>query len=236
MSDKEQQSRAYWSGRAPEYSKLHMSAYQSDKRNAFAEQVALSLAQVRTGASAIEALDLGCGSGFMSLLMLDAGCCVTGIDFSNDMLQQARANVASMGYNAAFLQMKAQDLIFPDASFDFVASRNVTWTLECVDQVYAEVFRVLKPGGVFLNLDANYGRSFNEADARGEAPTHPTQTLDQLRQRNEIAHDLDITLVDRPQWDIGQFWQLGVREARCRRMGEGQNASGSQMFALEVRK
>ncbi|MBO4352200.1 MAG: winged helix-turn-helix domain-containing protein, partial [Eggerthellaceae bacterium] len=123
-----------------------------------------------------------------------------------------------------------------DGSFDFIVSRNVTWTLEDVDAVYAEVWRVLKDGGVFLNLDANYGRCFNEADSRGEVPTHPTQTLEQLRTRNDIAHDLAITLVDRPQWDIDQFWRLGASEIRCRSIGGGTNASGSQMFALEVHK
>lgn len=223
----------YWSGRSAEYSKLHMESYESDKRTKFAEQVAQSLPKVE---GQIEALDLGCGSGFMSLLLLDAGCKVTGVDFSEAMLEQARSNVASKGYDATYLRMEVQNLSLPDSSFDFVVSRNVTWVLEDVDKVYAEVMRVLRRGGVFLNLDANYGRSFNEAEARGETFTHPTQTTEQLLQRNDIVRELPITLVDRPQWDIDTFWRLGAREVRCRRLGEGDNANGSQMFALEVHK
>ena len=230
--DKERKSLEYWSGRAPEYSQLHMDSYLSSKRMMFAEQVAESMPAFET----IDALDLGCGTGFMSLLLLDAGCRVTGIDFSDEMLSLARRNVAEKGYKASFLHMKAQKLEFPDESFDFVVSRNVTWTLENVDVVYAEVMRVLRDGGVFLNLDANYGASFNAADERGEAPTHPTQTIEQLRLRNDIAHDLAITLADRPSWDVATFWRLGAGEVRCRRIGEGQNVSGSQMFALEVHK
>ena len=232
LPEKEQKSLEYWSGRAKEYSRLHMDSYRSDKRMMFAEEVAKSIPDKDD----IEALDLGCGTGFMSMILLDAGCSVTGIDFSQDMLALARENLARKGYEATFLHMRAQQLDFPDGSFDFIVSRNVTWTLEDVDEVYAEVWRVLKDGGVFLNLDANYGKCFNEADARGEVPTHPTQTLSQLRTRNDIAHNLAITLVERPQWDIDQFWRLGASEIRCRSIGGGTNASGSQMFALEVHK
>ncbi|MBQ3301534.1 MAG: methyltransferase domain-containing protein [Eggerthellaceae bacterium] len=229
---KEQQALAYWSSRSAEYSKLHMDAYGSEKRIAFARQVAKSMPTKEL----VEALDLGCGSGFMSLLLLDAGCRVTGIDFSAEMLECARSNIAQKGYEANFLQMRAQQLDFPDESFDYVVSRNVTWMLEDVETVYAEVMRVLRPGGIFLNCDANYGSSFNAATARGELPTHPTQTLEQLCVRNDIVRDLPITLVDRPQWDIGQFWSLGAGEIGCYRIGEGTNVGGSQMFAIEVHK
>ena len=230
--EKEKKSHEYWSGRAREYSGLHMDSYGSEKRMKFAEQVAMSI----PAGEDLHALDVGCGSGFMTMLLIDAGCKVTGIDFSQDMLDFARENLAGKGYEADFRLMRAQRLDFPDESFDYIVSRNVTWTLEDVDVVYAEIWRVLKKGGVFLNLDANYGAEFNEQDARGVTPTHPTQTLEQLRMRNDIAHDLAITLVDRPQWDIGQFWNLGVSEITCRHVGEGVNVAGSRMFALEVRK
>ncbi|MBQ9042089.1 MAG: methyltransferase domain-containing protein [Eggerthellaceae bacterium] len=233
MSEKkEAQSLAYWSGRAPEFSRLHMDSYVSDKRMMFAEQVAMSI----PARDNLNALDIGCGSGFMTMLLLDAGCRVTGIDFSEDMLACARENLAGKGYEATLLRMRAQKLEFPDGSFDFVVSRNVTWTLEDVDSVYAEIMRVLADGGVYLNLDANYGRKFNEADARGEVPTHPTQTLEQLRQRNAIARDLAITQVDRPEWDVGQFWRLGASAVNCRQVGEGTNVPASRLFALEVHK
>ena len=231
-TEKEKKSHEYWSGRAREYSSLHMDSYASEKRMIFAEQVAMSI----PAGEDLVALDVGCGSGFMTMLLIDAGCKVTGIDFSQDMLDFARENLAGKGYEADFRLMKAQRLDFPDASFDFIVSRNVTWTLEDVDVVYAEIWRVLKEGGVFLNLDANYGAQFNEQDARGETPMHPTQTLEQLRMRNDIAHDLAITMVERPQWDIGRFWHFGASEIVCRHVGEGQNVVGSRMFALEVHK
>lgn len=226
MSDIGQKSLEYWSGRAEEYSSFHMKSFNSEKHRWFADIVHPYIPRLDRP---VEALDLGCGSGFMSLLLLEAGCTVQGIDFSEDMIAQAKANVASKGFDATYTPMKAQELAFDDASFDFVLSRNVTWVLEDVDKVYAEVFRVLRPGGVFLNLDANYGKAFMEQDARGETPQHPTQSLEQLRTRNEIASELAISHVERPAWDVSVFWGLGAHRVSCERVSE-------TMFALSVYK
>ena len=231
-------SNAYWSGRAPEYSGLHMAAFNTEKADRFRERVREVCERALRPGGRVRALDLGCGSGFMSLILLDAGCSVVGIDFSEAMLAQARANAAGEGFDCCeFIHMRAQELDFPNCYFDLVVTRNVTWILQDVDQVYAEVMRVLAPGGYFLNLDANYGRAFNEADARGEVPKHPTQSLEQLRTRNEVARGLDITYVDRPQWDIAQFWTLGASSVLCERFGgSGGVGTSDEMFALEVRK
>ena len=58
--------------------------------------------------------------------------------------------------SAYFSQMDAQDLTFEDDTFDVVLSRNLTWNLEHPDRAYAEWLRVLRPGGVLLNFDANW--------------------------------------------------------------------------------
>lgn len=205
----------YWSGRAQEYSALHRAEYDSPKQQRFAAVLAHFMPQLDRP---VDALDVGCGSGFLSLTLASLGCHVTGIDFSPDMLEQARGNAQAKGFGCiAFEQMAAQDISFDDASFDFVVTRNVTWVLQDVDRVYAQIMRVLRPGGVLVNMDANYGRAFNAADARGETPTHPTQTLEQLQARNAIARDLDITAAERPQWDMVQLWDLGAAAVECHR-------------------
>ena len=59
--------------------------------------------------------------------------------------------------------MDAQNLEFADETFDVVISRNLTWNLEKPEQAYQEWMRVLKPGGVLLNFDANwYGYLYDE--------------------------------------------------------------------------
>ena len=81
---------AYWSGRAPEYSRLHEDELASERGTSFAAVLA-GLPPVRPGA---RVLDLGCGSGLLSIVLAGRGCRVTGVDFSADMLAQARNPIA----------------------------------------------------------------------------------------------------------------------------------------------
>ena len=238
----------YWSGRAAEFSALRMKEYETPMRNQLLKYIRTLLPDDRP----IQALDVGCGAGFLTLLLLERGCNVTAIDFSDEMLEQAKRNCCEKGFSSGvtFLQMDAQNLLFPDNSFDFVITRNVVWTLPDAETACLEMFRVLKAGGTLLNMDANYGKAFNEADARGELPHHPTQTLEQLRTRNRIVRDLDITKAQRPLWDFSIFWDAGATDIRVERdilsrLSIGQfdtaTAAGTQkkaadMFAIIVRK
>ena len=206
---------AYWTGRADEYSELHEAEFASERGQAFARLVG-RLPGVVPGA---RVLDLGCGSGLVSILAASCGCAVTGVDFSDAMVERAHANARAHGVGDAteFVQADVHELPFADETFDAVVTRNVTWVLEDVARVYAEVVRVLRSGGTFANMDANYGKAFNEADERGEVPAHPTQTLEQLRTRNRIARDLPITHAERPLWDLATLWDLGVGHVACYR-------------------
>lgn len=222
--ERPEMSLGYWSGRAWEYSQLHEGELASDRGEAFGRLVA-SLAREAwesVGADGgdgrpLRALDLGCGSGMMSILLASAGCEVTGVDFSADMLAQARQNARAHGVegSAAFVRADVHRLPFDDASFDLVLTRNVTWALDCVGDVYAQALRVLGPGGVFANIDAAYGQAFAAAAARGEEPVHPTQSAEQLRTRNAIVADLPISRVDRPGWDIRALEALGATRVAC---------------------
>lgn len=158
------------------------------------------------------ALDLGTGAGFFSLLLSELGWNVTAVDYSEEMLKNAKNNAENNGFRKiSFLRMDAQNLAFADASFDVIVSRNVTWSLPAPEKAYAEMVRVLKPGGAILNFDANYARAFKESDERGDRPEHPTQTQAQLRERNEIAYSLSIAGERRPFWDVELLAQLGIQ-------------------------
>lgn len=207
-------SNKYWSGRATEFSALRMKDYETPMRARLLEFIASVLPESK----GIKALDVGCGAGFLTLLLLELGCAVTAVDFSDEMLEEAAQNCRDKGYagrGAEFINIDAQNLSFADCSFDFVISRNVLWTLPDAASAYRGMFRVLRPGGILLNMDANYGKTFNAADARGETPVHPTQTLEQLRTRNRISRDLEVTKAGRPLWDLSLLWDCGASELRC---------------------
>ena len=96
-------------------------------------------------------LDLGSGAGTDSLVaaqMVGEQGRVTGIDMTPEMLAKARAAATAMGVgNVEFLEGEAERLPFPDASFDVIVSNGVIDLIPDKDAVFAELFRVLTPGG-----------------------------------------------------------------------------------------
>jgi SAM-dependent methyltransferase len=207
-------SHAYWSERAPEYAALHDARRHEALRASLRTLLRDFMPQVE--GRSVRALDVGCGSGFMSLILAELGCEVTAVDFSEDMLAEAARNAERAGVSSiAFQQADVQRLPFDEGAFDFAVSRNVLWVLPDAAAAYAGVLHALRTGGVFVNLDANYGRAFNAAAAAGGEPVHPTQSTAQLLERNAIVADLPITRAQRPAWDLATLLDLGASEVRC---------------------
>jgi len=96
-------------------------------------------------------LDLGSGAGTDALVaaqMVGAEGHVTGIDMTAAMLAKARAAAAEMGVtNVEFVEAEAERLPFADGSFDVVISNGVIDLIPDKDAVFAELVRVLEPGG-----------------------------------------------------------------------------------------
>jgi arsenite methyltransferase len=96
-------------------------------------------------------LDLGSGAGTDSLVaaqMVGERGHVTGIDMTPAMLAKARTAAAEMRLaNVEFVEGEAERLPFPDESFDVVISNGVVDLIPDKDAVFAELHRVLVPGG-----------------------------------------------------------------------------------------
>ena len=99
----------------------------------------------------LRVLDLGSGAGTDSLVavqMVGPTGTVTGIDMTPEMLAKARAAATEMGStNVTFIEAEAEQLPFADESFDVVISNGVIDLIPDKDAVFAELFRVLAPGG-----------------------------------------------------------------------------------------
>lgn len=102
-------------------------------------------------------LDAGCTVGHNTLpwARVFPGAEVTGVDVSPGVVRYAAARAASFGLPVRFMQMDATDLAFPGASFDVVFSSMFLHELPLKDirRFFREAFRVLKPGGLFLNME-----------------------------------------------------------------------------------
>ncbi|MGF1514569.1 MAG: class I SAM-dependent methyltransferase [Elainellaceae cyanobacterium] len=98
-----------------------------------------------------EVLDLCCGSGQATGYLTQRYDHVTGLDASPKSIGRARRNVPEADY----VQAWAESLPFEDQRFDLVHTSVALheMTAEQLDQIFREVYRVLKPGGVFAFVD-----------------------------------------------------------------------------------
>lgn len=96
-------------------------------------------------------LDLGCGVGRHALFFAEQGFAVEAIDGAAAGLDFARREAASRGLRLGLRQADADALPFADESFDYVLSWNVIFhgTLGDVGRRLAEIWRILKPGGLY---------------------------------------------------------------------------------------
>lgn len=208
---------AYWSKRADKFSECRVKDLEGYQREIWTKLIGEAFENCR----GLKALDVGTGAGFYAFLLADLGFEVTAIDYSNNMIENARNNAKKLGYsNIKFLQMDAQNLIFEDESFDFIISRNVTWTLPDPKKAYEEWRRVLMPGGKIMNFDANYAQGFEFAEKEGlnykemqnwvsSSYNRVMQSEELIHERNEYAKQLYISNCIRPQWDVDVLLKNG---------------------------
>jgi ubiquinone/menaquinone biosynthesis C-methylase UbiE len=99
-----------------------------------------------------EVLDVGCGTGILSLLALEQGAArVVGGDISEYMLDQCRTKASDHGYGENRImtrQLDAESLPFGEKSFDAVISGMLLGLVPNQQEVINEMARVLRPGGM----------------------------------------------------------------------------------------
>jgi len=220
MKDIKERIDKYWSGRAEEFSYARMLDLTSDQAGIWLDVIKQSLPLKRP----LKALDIGTGAGFFPFLLNELGIECIGIDYSKQMINQADKNKILLDkLDIVFKQMDAMNLQFEDESFDFIISRNVTWTLPDPLKAYKEMVRVLNKDGVILNFDANYARQFKQGEKdHGENFSYKVQdaykypykhqTEEQIKERNQIASELYVSNLRRPSWDVDVLLELGMRK------------------------
>lgn len=152
-------------------------------------------------------LDLGSGAGndaFIARHFVGETGRVVGVDFTPEMVAKARRNVETLGYaNVDFVEGAIEDLPLDDASFDVVLSNCVLNLVPDKARAFAQIFRVLRPGGHFC---------ISDVVSRGDLPVA-------VRQSAELYAGCVAGAIDESDylWLIGAagFVDVDVRKARA---------------------
>ncbi|HXN78983.1 MAG TPA: methyltransferase domain-containing protein [Candidatus Dormibacteraeota bacterium] len=102
----------------------------------------------------MDVLDVAAGNGNFAIAAAERGAHVTASDFSPKMIELGRARTAAEGIDIDWQEADAEELPFRDGSYDVAASVFGAMFAPRPERVAAELFRVVKPGG--LVAMANY--------------------------------------------------------------------------------
>ena len=148
-----QQVAAHWDRRASHFDEDFGHSIRTPAERAAWDRI-LDLVLPRRGP--FDALDAGCGTGFLSFELTGRGHRVTGVDFAPAMITEARRKAAERGVSVRFEQADAEQLLFTSATFDLVISRHLLWTLQHPEAAIDEWIRVLRTGGRLVIVDGQF--------------------------------------------------------------------------------
>lgn len=140
---------AYWNQRSGEYDTHPLSQIHAG------EAKAAWTAILRDALPPVPAdvLDVGTGTGFVSLLLAALGHRVVGIDLAEEMLATARAKASTLPAPPRLQLGDAVDPPFAPHSFDVVTNRYLLWTLRDPERALANLRRLLRSGGHLVAID-----------------------------------------------------------------------------------
>jgi len=145
--------RDYWSKRAATFDQqVGHEIFSEAERQAWRE---LFLRHLGAG-DGRRALDLASGTGVISHLLDGLGFDVTGLDWSDAMLERARAKAAARGARIRFVMGDAERTLEEPESYDVIVTRHLVWTLVDPRAAFREWHALLKPGGKLLIVDGDF--------------------------------------------------------------------------------
>ena len=182
--------RRHWDWRAADFDKEASHGLLNDTQS----QAWHGLISRVAGPAALDVLDIGCGTGFLSLLLAELGHRVTGIDVADEMLAIARCKAAARGLRVEFRRADAESPDASPGSFDLLAERHVLWTLPHPQAALASWRDLLRPSGRLMLIEGHW------------------QGMEPRDEYTEIHNQLPL-FGGRPEDEIANFWACGFSSA-----------------------
>lgn len=135
--------RQYWDSAAPEFD----SEADHGLRDPLVRAAWTALLKTWLPEGSARILDIGCGTGSLSVLLAGGGHTVTGIDLSPAMIALAKAKAAAQNLKVDFQVMDAADPELAPRGFNLILCRHLLWALPEPDQVLQRWVRLLEPRG-----------------------------------------------------------------------------------------
>lgn len=150
-------------------------------------------------------VDLCCATGGHLITLADAIDEGLGIDFSEPFIEKARADAAQGGLGHVRFEVgDATSLSLPPDSVGTLYSLSSLYAIPDVQRVFAEIGRVLRPGGKAI-LDMGNARSLNAVCARSYTEWPPSFPL-ALAGIDRLCRDNGLTIVERRIFQILPYW------------------------------
>lgn len=145
-SEQQQRERALWDSRAGYYDNQVLRIYEE----AYRLTIEAILAIVNSSSNVLE---MGCGTGIVTVAIAPNVREITGIDISPKMIAKAQEKALRQNIeNVTFKVLDASELPFPDHAFDVVLLPNLLHLVAQPDRVIKESRRLLKPGGTLVTV------------------------------------------------------------------------------------
>jgi SAM-dependent methyltransferase len=144
---------AYWNARAASFDATDPSAISRTEK---VRREWKAILRDVVGEAPLFALDAGCGTGDLALLLHELGHVVAAADVSIRMVERTRDKAWGRGARVDVRRGFAEALPFADESFDVVLARNVLWDLAAPELALRDWMRVLRPGGRVVVIESRW--------------------------------------------------------------------------------